>query len=200
MSRDYFAHKAASFDQNPARVDNVAAIAEALLATIRLDRNMHLMDFGSGTGLLLERVAPHVGKITAVDVSESMNRQLAEKIPHLGCPVEIRPVDLVQEAIDGPFDGIISSMTLHHVADIGAIFRRFRAMLKDGGFIALADLDAEDGSFHSEDTGVFHNGFDRAAISRIAEDAGFGEVTVVSASVVQKPQRDYPVFLLTGRC
>ena len=200
MSRDYFAHKAASFDQNPARVDNVAAIAEALLATIRLDRSMHLMDFGSGTGLLLERVAPHVGKITAVDVSESMNRQLAEKIPQLGCPVEIRPVDLVQEAIEGPFDGIISSMTLHHVADIGAIFRRFRAMLKDGGFIALADLDAEDGSFHSEDTGVFHNGFDRASISRIAEEAGFGEVAVVSASVVRKPQRDYPVFLLTGRC
>lgn len=200
MSRDYFAHKAASFDQNTARVDNVAAIAEALLATVRLDRSMHLMDFGSGTGLLLERIAPHVGKITAVDVSESMNRQLAEKIPHLGCPVEIRPVDLVQEAIDGPFDGIISSMTLHHVADIGAIFRRFRAMLKDGGFIALADLDSEDGSFHSEDTGVFHNGFDRAAISRIAEEAGFGEVAVVSASVVRKPQRDYPVFLLTGRC
>lgn len=200
MSRDYFAHKAASFDQNPARVDNVAAIAEALLATIRLDRSMHLMDFGSGTGLLLERVAPHVGKITAVDVSESMNRQLAEKIPQLGCPVDIRPVDLVQEAIDGPFDGIISSMTLHHVADIGAIFRRFRALLKDGGFIALADLDAEDGSFHSEDTGVFHNGFDRAAIRRIAEEAGFGEVAVVSASVVRKPQRDYPVFLLTGRC
>lgn len=200
MSRDYFAHKAASFDQNPARVDNVAAIAEALQATIRLDRSMHLMDFGSGTGLLLERVAPHVGKITAVDVSESMNRQLAEKIPQLGCPVDIRPVDLVQEAIDGPFDGIISSMTLHHVEDIGAIFRRFRAMLKDGGFIALADLDAEDGSFHSEDTGVFHNGFDRAAISRVAEEAGFGEVAVASASVVRKPQRDYPVFLLTGRC
>lgn len=200
MSRDYFAHKAATFDQNPARVDNVAAIAEALQATIRLDRNMHLMDFGSGTGLLLERIAPHVGKITAVDVSESMNRQLAEKIPRLACPVEIRPVDLVREAIDESFDGIISSMTLHHVEDIGAIFRRFRAMLKDGGFIALADLDSEDGSFHSEDTGVFHNGFDRAEIARIAEEAGFAEVAVVSASVIPKPQRDYPVFLLTGRC
>lgn len=200
MSRDYFAHKAASFDQNPARVDNVAAIAEALQATIPLDRSMHLMDFGSGTGLLLERIAPLVGKITAVDVSESMNRQLAEKLPKLGCPVDIRPVDLVREAIDGPFDGIISSMTLRHVEDIGALFRRFRAMLKDGGFIALADLDSEDGSFHSEDTGVFHNGFDRAGISRIAEAAGFGEVAVVSASVVRKPQRDYPVFLLTGRC
>lgn len=200
MSSDYFAHKAADFDRNPARVDNVAAIAEALQATIRLDRTMHLMDFGSGTGLLLERIAPLVGRITAVDVSESMNRQLAEKLPKLGCPVDIRPVDLVEEAIDGPFDGIVSSMTLHHVEDIGAIFRRFRGMLKEGGFIALADLDSEDGSFHSEDTGVFHKGFDRAAISRIAEGEGFGEVVVVSASVVRKPQRDYPVFLLTGRC
>jgi len=200
MSKDYFAHKAADFDSNTARVDNVAAIAAALQASIRLDRSMHLMDFGSGTGLLLERIAPLVGRITAVDVSESMNRQLAEKLPRLGCPVDIRAVDVVATELDERFDGIVSSMTLHHVEDVGALFRRFRAMLKAGGFIALADLDSEDGSFHSEDTGVFHKGFDRAEIGRIAEGAGFGEVAVVSASVVRKPQRDYPVFLLTGRC
>jgi hypothetical protein len=89
-------------------------------------------------------------------------------------------------------------MTMHHVQDIPAMFRKFRSMLKDGGFIALADLDAEDGSFHTEDTGVFHFGFDRDAFSGVASDAGFSKVDVVSASVIQKPHKDFPVFLLTG--
>lgn len=199
MTRDHFAHKADTFDSNPVRVDNVASIAEAIRAELTLDRAMHLVDFGSGTGLLLERIAPYVGRITAVDVSPSMNAQLEAKLGQLGCAVDIRAVDLVTTDIGGPFDGVISSMTLHHIEDVGALLVRLRAMLKPGGFIALADLDREDGSFHSDDSGVFHHGFDRAAIAALAAAAGFDEVAVRSASVVRKPQRDYPVFLLTAR-
>ena len=71
-------------------------------------------------------------------------------------------------------------------------------MLRPAGFIALADRDPEDGSFHSEDTGVFHHGFARAAISAMARAAGFHEVAIDTASVIAKGGRDYPVFLLTA--
>lgn len=199
MTRDHFAHKADTFDSNPIRVDNVASIADAIRATIPLATAMHLMDFGSGTGLLLERIAPFVGRITAVDVSPSMNAQLEAKRALLPCDLEICAIDLVTSEPPGPFDGIISSMTLHHIQDVGALLERFRSLLKPGGFIALADLDSEDGSFHSEDTGVFHNGFDRNALAAQASAAGFAAVAVCDASVVRKPQRDYPVFLLTAR-
>lgn len=198
MTRDHFAHKAETFDQNPMRVDNVANIADTLRAAVSLDPAMRLVDFGSGTGLLLERIAPYVGHITAVDVSPSMNAQLSAKLGQLGCEVDIRAVNLITTDLPGTFDGVISSMTMHHIQDVATLLGKFRAMLKPGGFIAIADLDAEDGSFHSEDTGVFHNGFERAWIAAQAEAAGFSGVRVVSASVVRKPQRDYPVFLLTG--
>ncbi|WP_372986705.1 methyltransferase domain-containing protein [Marinobacter sp.] len=79
MSKDYFAHKADTYEQNRDRVDNVTNIANTILEKAHIDPSMHLMDFGSGTGLLLERIAPHVQKITAVDISPSMNRQLSEK-------------------------------------------------------------------------------------------------------------------------
>ena len=39
------------------------------------------------------------------------------------------------------FDGIISSMTLHHVENVAALFRVFHGLLNDGGFLALADLE-----------------------------------------------------------
>jgi len=100
MSKDYFAHKAHIYDENPDRVDNVSNIANKILDKAKLKPSMHLLDFGSGTGLLLERIA-------------------------------------------------------HHVRDIGAMFRRFHEMVNPEGFIAIADLDKEDGSFHTEDTGDY---------------------------------------------
>jgi cyclopropane fatty-acyl-phospholipid synthase-like methyltransferase len=198
MTQDHFAHKASSYEQNKDRVDNVAHIAEAIVARVHLSKSMHLMDFGSGTGLLLERIAPHVGKITAVDVSQSMNAQLREKLPRLACEVELVEIDLEKTSLNRTFDGIISSMTLHHIKDIAAMFAKFHAMLNKGGFVAIADLDREDGSFHTEDTGVHHAGFDRETITKIATDAGFQNVATTTVSVINKRGKDYPVFLLVG--
>lgn len=198
MSTDYFAHKAASYELNPSRVDNVENIANAIINGVKLDKSMHIMDFGSGTGLLLERMAPQVGKITAVDVSSSMNAQLRAKLNGLGCALEILEVDLEITELKQVFDGIVSSMTMHHIRDIETMFSRFYSLVKQGGFIALSDLDLEDGSFHTEDTGVYHCGFDRDAFAKAASAAGFQMVRVVSASVVHKPQGDFPVFLLTA--
>jgi cyclopropane fatty-acyl-phospholipid synthase-like methyltransferase len=198
MTKDHFAHKASSYEQNKDRVDNVAQIASAMLGKILFAKSMHVMDFGSGTGLLLERIAPHVGKITAVDVSTSMNAQLREKQGRIGCELEMLELDLEKSPLDKKFDGIISSMTMHHIKDIPGMFKKFHAMLNEGGFIAIADLDREDGSFHSEDTGVHHTGFARDEITKVAESAGFRNVEITTASVVNKPQGDFPVFLLTG--
>lgn len=198
MSRDFFEEKAGGYDRNTRRVQNVDNISGAIIRTIELQKTMRLMDFGSGTGLLLERIAPLVAKITAVDVSRSMNAQLAAKQQRLGCELEILEIDLETAEIDRTFDGIVSSMTLHHIRDIDALFRKFYRLLAPGGFIALADLDAEDGSFHTEDTGVHHHGFDRKALAGVAMSAGFRDVTVDSASVVHKPHGDFPVFLLTA--
>jgi cyclopropane fatty-acyl-phospholipid synthase-like methyltransferase len=198
MTTDFFEHKAGSYEQNRSRVDNVENIASAILSAIRFEKSMHIMDFGSGTGLLLERVAPHAGKITAVDVSRSMNRQLEDKRGRLACEVEIMELDLETSDVQTKYDGIISSMTMHHIKDIRSMFLKFYSLLRDGGFIAIADLESEDGSFHQEDTGVFHSGFDKNEFAKIAMQAGFRDVKVSAASVVHKPQGDYPVFLLTG--
>ena len=198
MAIDHFAQKAGSYEQNKDRVDNVDNIAKSILQAIRFDKSMHVMDFGSGTGLLLESIAPYVGKITAMDVSPSMNAELKKKLDRVGCDVEIAAIDLEKTTIEQRFDGIVSSMTMHHIQDIQAMFQRFYTLVKDGGFIAIADLDAENGSFHKEDTGVHHFGFDRNAIAATAAKAGFRSVATSTASVVHKPQGDFPVFLLTA--
>lgn len=198
MTQDFFAQKAAVYEQDKRRVDNVNNIATAIIERVKLDKGMHLMDFGSGTGLLLEGIAPHVGRITAVDVSKAMNQQLAEKRGKLGCELEMLELDLTTADLDRQFDGIISSMTMHHVKDIAAMFDKFHRLVKPGGFIAISDLDTEDGSFHTEDTGVHHHGFDRAKFADAAQSAGFKDAVVTTASIMRKAQGEYPVFLLTA--
>lgn len=53
MNVDHFSHKAGSYEQKRSCVDNVANIAEAVLESIQFNRSMHIVDFGSGTGLQL---------------------------------------------------------------------------------------------------------------------------------------------------
>lgn len=199
MTKDYFKNKAASYEKESRRVSNVDNIANLIVERLDLEKGMHLLDFGAGTGLLLERVAPYVEKITAVDISKAMIEQLEQKRDGLHCDLAILEVNLESSSIDQTFDGIISSMTMHHVQHIDAMFEKFYSMLDEGGVIGISDLDKEDGSFHGEDTGVFHFGFERDVIAESAIKAGFRDLKVEDASVISKPYGNFSVFLLTGR-
>ena len=198
MSKDHFSIKAKQYDDSPKRVQNVTNIANTIKHAIDFSSDMRVMDFGSGTGLLLERIAPMVKEITAIDISESMMKRLIAKQDTLACKLHTLKLDLESNDIDQKFDGVISSMTMHHIKDVAAMFIKFFALLSPGGFIAIADIDTEDGSFHDEDTGVHHHGFDRDWIMQQAEIAGFENLKIETASEMSKPQGDYSVFLLTG--
>ncbi len=169
MSKDHFLVKAKEYDSSARRVQNVANIAELIKNRIDLSADMQLMDFGAGTGLLLERIAPFVNKITAIDISESMLTQLIAKQNTIDCKLSTLKLDLESNDINQQFDGIISSMTMHHIKVIPTMLKKFSKLLAPSGFIAIADLDTEDGSFHDEDTGVHHHGFDRDWLIQQAE-------------------------------
>jgi len=198
MKKDYFAKKAKNYELEQRRVQNVKNIANAIKAEIELKKEMEILDFGSGTGLLLKQLAPYVAKITALDRSISMNQQLRASLDLIEAEVEILEMDIEKETPKKSFDGIISSMTIHHIQDVQALFNKFYSLLRDGGFIALADLEKEDGTFHSEDTGVKHFGFEDEEFLGFAKEAGFESLKIKRVSIIKKPHRDFGVFLLTG--
>ena len=195
---DYFKEKSKTYSKDSKRVRNVHNIADGILKRIKYSKDMHLMDFGSGTGLLTIQIAPYVKKITGVDMSPSMNETLLANKDQVSCELEVLEIDLSSEEIKQKFDGIISSMTLHHIEDIENLFKKFYSMLKNNGTIALSDLYTEDGSFHSENTGVFHLGFDEEFIVECARNANFKNIQCQQVSVAQKPNGNYPIFLLTA--
>lgn len=196
---DLFEHKSKSWDMEDRRIKNAKSIADFIVKNISLSKKMEIIDFGAGTGLLSYFVAPYVGKIVAVDNSPSMLEKFKEKQTDFPCDTEIIKGDLSAIAFEKKFDGIVSSMTMHHVEDIYALFSDFYKILNDRGFIVIADLDKEDGSFHTDNTGVHHYGFDRQLLETIAQNAGFKEITFETASTIKKPHSDFTVFVMTAR-
>jgi cyclopropane fatty-acyl-phospholipid synthase-like methyltransferase len=197
--KDFFATKAKDYDTEKSRTQNVSTIAQTILKEVSFSKEMNILDFGSGTGLLLSEIAPYVGEITAVDISSAMNDVLHSKKEEIKCSLQIVQMDLTKESLEQKFDAIISSMTIHHVEDVLSLFKKFHSLLKDNGIIALADLDTEDGSFHTEDTGVFHTGFDREDFVQMVKKAGFKDIKIQNASTIEKPNNNYSVFLLTAK-
>ena len=196
---DHFAEKSGDWDERPVPAQISQAVGR-LLETLDWDPSMRVMDFGAGTGLIAATVAPYVARIFAVDTSPSMLEALAEKENSQG-KVECRCQDILESPLEERFDAVVSAMALHHVEDTGAAAVRFAEQLKPGGLLALADLDSEDGSFHPPGTeGVFHHGFDRAALQSTLEAAGFEDVQFVTALEVEKEDKGpYTVFLVTAR-
>ena len=197
---DLFADKSQEWDGNPVIQQLSYNVSKAMIDNTTLTEDMTLIDFGAGTGLIASAVASKVQKVYAVDISESMLEQLASK-EHLNGIVEPVCQDITETPLDVQVDGIVSAMALHHVEDTENCLNSFAAHLKTGGFVALADLDTEDGTFHPEGIeGVFHHGFDRAELQAKFESAGFLDVSFLTAHTVQRASDTpkYPIFLVTA--
>ena len=191
---------AATWDEEPRRVTLAGEIAEAIRASVPLTGEWDAMDFGCGTGLVTLQLAPHLRSIVGADSSRGMLDRLEAKLPALGLHnVRTTTAELFfKEASADRFHLITSAMTLHHVADNVALLSSLRTRLHPGGYVALADLATEDGSFHEDPTGIFHHGFSPEQLTEMLTASGFSSVSVRRITQVVKGERHFPVLLATA--
>ena len=195
---DLFHKKADDWDVNDVVKQLSTAIGASILKHVPLDAEMEVMDFGAGTGLVCSHVAPLVRKIVAVDISKAMLDKLVSK-PEFHGKVEALCQNILDNPVDVKFDLIMSAMAIHHVEDTDKLIKRFAEHLKPGASVALADLDKAAGTFHPEDVqGVFHLGFNRDEFQALLEKHGFKNIRFITAHTVSKPEKDFPIFLVTA--
>jgi len=188
-----FDNAAASWDAETRRVHMAQDVQAALLESVDLNPTMDVLDFGCGTGLFSLDLRPRVRSLTGADTSQPMLEQFAQKG---GAGIQTR--HLKGLGLGGPYDLILSSMALHHIQDLAPVFQAFHRALSPGGHIALADLDAEDGSFHGPAADVFHLGFERRTFMEALAQAGFHELSERTAARVDKNGHSFTLFLVTG--
>jgi 2-polyprenyl-3-methyl-5-hydroxy-6-metoxy-1,4-benzoquinol methylase len=200
----HFDSKARQWDDNPVFQERGLKIAQAIRHAVPLHRQMSALDYGCGTGLLSFPLKDELGPILMADSSGGMLEVVNEKIAAQGVTnMTTLQLDLLADPPPAQcFDLIVTSMTLHHVPDTDHILRLFHDLLNPGGYLCIADLDQEDGSFHGIEVDV-HHGFDQADLGRRTANAGFADIhfqTVFSiAREHETGTRDYPVFLMTAR-
>ena len=197
--------KAAEWDQNPIIWERAEAIANEIKKLVPLQKQMTALEFGAGTGVTSFILKDSLKEITLMDNSSEMVKVMNNKIKTLKVKnLKTLNFNLEQNDFkDAKFDLIFNQMVLHHITDIKDIITKFYNLLNPGGFLVIADLYTEDGSFHGEGfTG--HKGFDPSDLSSMLLKSGFKNIThhkcfVINKKISDAVTKEFDVFLLIAQ-
>jgi len=196
-----FDQRAKDWDSDPKKVERARVVASAIRAALSARPGLTGLEIGCGTGLLSFALQDDFAHITLADTSQGMLEVLAAKIADAGLghfsPIRL---DLASDPLPASrFDATYSLMTLHHISDTDTFLRRSYEILSPGGQLFIADLDAEDGTFHTDGSTDVHLGFQRDELQRRAEAVGFRNVQFSTVFTIHKNERDYPIFMLVAQ-
>ncbi|HEX2850982.1 MAG TPA: class I SAM-dependent methyltransferase [Acidimicrobiales bacterium] len=194
-----FDERAATWDDDPAKIARAAEVAAAIRDAVALDRSARMLEYGAGTGLVTEALLDDVGEVTLADTSAGMREVMQRKV-EAGVLRDARvwDVDLSSGPVpDETFDVIVTSMALHHIPEVDAVLSAFATLTAAGGHVCIVDLEEEDGSFHGDGFDG-HHGFARPWLEERLRAAGFGDVAFRTVGDVVRPTGTYPLFLATA--
>jgi ubiquinone/menaquinone biosynthesis C-methylase UbiE len=199
-----FDERAKEWDSDPTKVERAYAIADTIAENVPLQPAMRALEYGCGTGVLGLRLRSRIGDLTLADVSDGMLDVVREKLAASpDAHTRATKLDLLTDALpEQRFDLVCTAMTLHHIPDTDAILRKLAALLAPSGYLCIADLDSEDGSFHGAGFDG-HNGFDRRDLGARTARAGLQVARFVTAYTMRKmaagAMRAYPIFLMVAQ-
>lgn len=197
--------KAGEWDKNPMHWDRSEAVAKEIVSLIPLNKEMAALEYGAGTGITSFLLRDYLKEITLMDNSSEMIKVINEKIKASKVK-NLRTLNFNLESDEykeKKFDLIFTQMVLHHVVDIENIISKFHLLLNPGGFLVIADLYEEDGSFHGEGfTG--HNGFNIDKLSDILRKKNFANVSdktcfIIDRKISETESKQFKVFIMTAQ-
>ncbi|MGI5950422.1 MAG: class I SAM-dependent methyltransferase [Brooklawnia sp.] len=192
---------ASSWDADPEKAERARRVARAIIE--RTQPGGHWLDYGAGTGALGLSLLGHAEQLTLADSSLGMLATAGQKIAVAGLADRVQTLELdlgANGTTDQRFDGAVSLLVLHHIDDVERAVARLAGLLRPGGWLALSDLEDEDGSFHGDHAPhAHHHGFDRERVADWVRRAGLVDVDLTTPYALHKNGRAYPLFLVMGR-
>lgn len=202
MHTDHFDDRAATWDDDPAKVERGQRAADAVAEAVELDDTTRLLEYGAGTGLAAQALVGRVGQITLADPSEGMRAVMQAKVEDGTFPSSTRVWDLdlaTDEAPDDRFDLAIALMSLHHVEAhrIDTVLEGLATLLTPCGHLAVVDLEEDAaGDFHQHlDDFEGSHGFRRDDLTDRLTAAGFTDVTFSPCGTLDKDGQTFGLFL-----
>jgi ArsR family transcriptional regulator len=163
-----FQRAGADWDEMRALKLPAAAVERALLDLLPPAAIGRMLDIGTGTGGLLESLAPRVSAAIGVDASRSMLALARTRLARPGLDhCSVRQADMYRLPFtDGSFDLVVMQMVLHYAEDPETALIEAARVLRPGGRLVIVDL-------------VPHR--DREAFFRLAHRwEGFPDVVIIA--------------------
>lgn len=191
---------ASEWDGDPA-VRTYADGAFERLGTLleRLDRptaQLRVLDFGCGTGLLTERLAPRCKAVVALDPASKMIEVVQAKVDAHGWD-NVRPLAATLEQAQAshpatfaePFDLIVCSSVCAFVPDYPGTVQALASLLAPGGLFVQFDWELDESAEEPY-------GLSRAGIRSALERAGLSNIVVETA--FERPMGEITMAPLLG--
>src|SRR5699024_12508509 len=78
--RHHFDEEAAEWDKDPKKIERARRTAQLIVETVKPAGTERVFEFGAGTGLVSQFLAPSVGSLTLTDNSHGMREVMTQSI------------------------------------------------------------------------------------------------------------------------
>ncbi len=180
-------------------------VETAIVRLLSSEPIRQLLDAGTGTGRMLEVLAPHVRRAVGVDVSPEMlaiarDKLMRGNIAH--CQVRLADTyRLPFEAGDDAngFDAVIFHQVLHYLDDPGAAVQEGARVLRAGGRLLIADFAPHELEFLRDDYAHRRLGFSDKEVQGWFQAAGLKPVAAESIAPHAESKEKLTVKIWLGQ-
>lgn len=169
-----FRRQGADWDEMRALDLPAAAVEEALLSLVPAAPESVLLDVGTGTGRVLELLAPRFGQGLGVDASKAMLALARARLARAGLThCAVRLADMYRLPLpDASFDTAVLQMVLHYAEDPAGVLAEVARVLRPDGRLIIIDLARHERQDVTSKLAHRWPGFDDAAMGAMLRPAG----------------------------
>ncbi len=203
--RDYFEQIAPTWDDYVASAYEVE-LQERLTKLLPWQREMTVLDVGTGTGYLAGMMAPLVGGVIGVDCAPAMLTRAGEKMVQAGFQhVSFR--EGMAERLPlatGSVDVAMCHMLLHHVVSPRTVLAELRRVVRPGGYVVIIDAHTHTHHWTPQAFGDLHYGTDLKKLQKHLKALRMNMLQVEDAGVSHSGNfigraADFRNFLILGQ-
>jgi SAM-dependent methyltransferase len=184
IASESFRGKGADWDEMRALDLPAQAVEDALLRLAPDAARGRLLDIGTGTGRVLELLAPHFRQSLGVDASKAMLALARSRLAQPGLAhCAVRLADMYRLPLtDASFDTAVLQMVLHYAEDPAGVIAEAARVLRPGGKLIVIDLTPHAREDLMSKRAHRWPGFSDASINQMLTDAALdpGEAVTIS--------------------
>ena len=196
----YFAETAADWD----RIRSLHVPEERVEAALRdIIGNQHFhaaLDLGTGTGRMLELIAPHADRIVGIDQSPAMLNVARSRLDHAGLRnVQLRQGDIYALPVErDAYDLVVIHQVLHYLDDPARAVREAARRLRPQGRLVIIDFAPHHLEFLREQHAHRRLGFAHAEIAEMLAECEL-DLQLQRDLVASGDQDQLTVSIFVGR-